>query len=262
MAPKSEEKKDAVQTVPGDTAVAVREEIPEWMERCDGVRVGAEHLTPKDVQIPRLGIAQTNSPEVMKGDPKFIKDLRAGESFNDLTGDIYGDGPLKIIIVKSDPPRWMEFDDNRKVVDFNVKAGDPRTEFTTGPDGKRQAPIATMFYDYVILLGPTWDPIALSFKSTGIGDAIKLNGLIQYKPVPIYGCFYELEPGLRKNDYGQWFGYSIRQAGFVKDQGLYKRAKDAFTLFKDRKVDYDAAPAAPPAPEAGPGPLTGEPVPF
>jgi hypothetical protein len=204
--------------------------------------MGTEHIKPEDTRIPRLSLAQPQSPQVIKGDPAQIEGLAAGESFNDLSQDNYGDGPLKVIFVRADPPRWIEFDEDRRVVDRAVPPGDPRTEFTTDAKGKRIPPVATMFYDYVVLLDQDGQltPMALSFKGAGLSHAQRLNGLMRLKPVPIFACYYELNPQFFKNDQGTWYGYVVSQKGWV-DKDTYLEAEKYFAVFKTKEVNYDAA---------------------
>lgn len=200
--------------------------------------IGSEHIQPEDTRIPRLTLAQLQSPQVLKGDPNQIEGLVAGESFNDLSQENYGDGSLEVIIVRADPPRWIEFNEERQVVDRDVPPGDPRTEFTEDPKtGKRIPPVATMFYDYVVLLkgdDGSLTPMALSFKGSGLSQAQRLNGLIRLKPVPIWSCIYTLTPQFFKNDQGSWYGYVVAQKGFV-DKETYLQAEQYFTIFKDDK---------------------------
>jgi len=228
--------------------VSNKEIVPAWIQQGD-LR-GSEHLTPEDVRIPRFSIAQALSPQITEGDPSFIEGLKNGDAFNDLTGEIYGRGPHKVVFIRADKPRWLEFDDDRNIKDFNVKAGDPRTEFRDDPvTGKRLPPIATMFYDYVLVLND--EPMAMSFKSGGIGEARRLNGLIRVKPCPIFACFYELTSMQQKNDQGAWYQFTVKPAGFV-DQDTYKKVERLFEQFKKKEVAFETTPqsADPDAPDA------------
>jgi hypothetical protein len=222
-----------------DNAVATQKQevIPAYITQND--RRGKEHITREDMRMPRLSLAQGMSPQVTKGDPSFIPELRIGDAFNDLTGEVYGDVPLDVVIVRTDRPRWVEFGEDRGVVDPDVKPGDPRTEFTTDPITKeRVKPIATKYYDYVILLGSNLEPMALSFKGSGIKTAMRLNTLINIKPVPVFACRYQLTSTQMKNDQGTWYVFSVRQNGFV-DEETYKKAEALFETIKEKAVEFD-----------------------
>jgi hypothetical protein len=227
----------------GSEEIEKLDEIPGFMQRTE-VPLGAEHITNEDARIPRLSLAQGLSHQMTPEDPLYIDGLKLGHAFNDLTEEIYGNGKIQALIVRADPPRWVEFDEDRSVIDPRVPAGDPRTEFTTDEKtGERLPPRATKFYDYVILMAPNWDPIALSFSKSGIKSAMRLNGLIRTKPtVPVYGCYYEFTPAFQKNDQGTWYIFTVRQAGYVRDEAIYKRAESAFKLFKTKEVEFERQP--------------------
>ena len=242
MAKKDEVRDDTLAAaVAADKFMEVSHEIPAFIEK--GNREGTDQIAPEDARIPRLVLAQPATPQAMKGDPVYIEGLQSGMSFNDLTNVIYGSNPLDVIVVRADKPRWVEFGDDRSVVDPSVPPGDPRTQFTSGENGKRVPPIATEFFDYIILLGSSMEPLALSFKGSAIKlSARPLNGLIKMKPVPIYACHYRLTPRFMKNDEGQWYVYSVSQVGFIANEETYREAKEAFDTFVIKKVDFDAAP--------------------
>jgi hypothetical protein len=229
------------------TEEAAIEALPTFLAESRGL--GTEGLTREDVRTPRLKLAQGLSPQMVKSDPGFIKGLTLGDAFNDLTSEIYGPGPFTMIVVRKDPPRWVEFDpdDRRVVVDRAVPAGDPRTQWTDDEKGRRQKPLATKFYDYVVLLGPGREPVALSFSSTGIATAQTINSFIGLvhrqtgRPLDIFAKRYEIASVERKNDKGTWYLWSVRQAGLVSEKE-YAHARAVYDVFKTREVEFDRGP--------------------
>jgi hypothetical protein len=139
---------------------------------------GTENIGTEDVRPPRILICQANSPYRKPGDAKQIKGLNELDIFNDLSGDNYGQGPLKFCVLHTMKPRYVEFnpmEDGGGVKDFNVPAGDPRTQFTTNELGEREKPVATMFRDFLVFL-PEHDEVAvLSMKGSQLKVAIQLN---------------------------------------------------------------------------------------
>jgi len=253
MAKKTEEPDDTLaantQVLAAQDSELMRasDEIPAFIQKGD--TEGTLGIAPEDARIPRLSLAQPLSPQILDGDMKRIEGLSVGMSFNDLTEQIYGKDPLNVIVVRADKPRWVEFAEDRSVIDPAVPAGDPRTEFTTDNKGNRIPPAATCFYDYVILRGPELEPLAWSCKGSAIGiTARPLNGLIRVKPVPIYGCWYKLIPKQMKNDKGTWYVYVPKQTGFVTHPDVYKKAKEYFDIFKQKPVDFDQHPEPEPSP--------------
>jgi hypothetical protein len=202
---------------------------------------GTEHMEQDDVQIPRLSIAQQMSPELEEGHSKQIKELKVGEIFNSLTQRIYGRGPLDFAIVRASRPRWVEFaprDEGGGVVDPNVPAGDPRTEFWVDDFGKRRPPRATKFYDFVIVLEPEGarEIVALSLKSTGIAVAKALNGLIKLRNAPLYAGVYQTSSKTKKNPKGTFYQFNIQPAGWPKTQETLAFLKDLFDALKVQEV--------------------------
>jgi len=257
MAKKEQEAPTQALAAQSENALAVAEpgQIPSFIPT--GSIEGAENISPDDARIPRLVLAQPMTPQATKGDPLYIESLTAGVSFNDLTGEIYGDGPIDIIVVRADNPRYVEFSDvDRSVIDPNVKFGDPRTQFTTNEKGERVRPVATTFFDFIILMGSKLEPLALSFKGSAIKlSARPLNGLIKAKAVPVYAQIYRLIPKMMKNDKGTWYVYLPKQVGMIGNEATFHRAQEAFAIFKIKKVDFDAAP-----PTDGSGPDAEDPA--
>ena len=236
-----------------DLSLEVSNEIPDFIQKGD--REGADQIAAEDARIPRLVLAQAQTPQAMRGDPVYIDGLAAGMAFNDLTNVVYGEAPLEVIVVRADKPRWVEFGDDRSVIDPSVPPGDLRTQFTTDPETKKRIPPkATMFYDYVVLLGPQMEPLALSFKGSAIKlSARPLNGLIKMKPVPIYACKYRFTPRFMKNDEGTWYVFNVAQIGVLKNQETFQKAKEQFNIFKLKDVSFDVEHPDTDAPEDGSG---------
>ena len=181
-----------------------------------GAIVGVETITPEDITLPRLALAQGLSPQVNESDDAYIDGLRPGDLFNSLTSAAYGRGPVGVVIVKVESPRWMEFDekDRTLILDRNVPAGDPRTVW--GDDGT--PPRATQFRDYLALLADTGEPIGLSFKGTSLRSAKDLNSLIKLYPNQVYN----IGSAGKKNEHGAFFIYKVTSAGIYAAEAIYE----------------------------------------
>jgi len=198
---------------------------------------GTEHIQREDLQMPRLGLAQGLSPEIMPGDPKYIEGLAIGKMFNNLTKEIYGNGPLDFCVVRADPPRGIEFfplEQGGGIKDFNVPLSDPRLQF--GPNGEK--PVATKFYDFVIMLLPTQELIALSFKVTGIKVAKQLNALIKMRNAPLFAGKYKLSSVMTKNKSGTFAIFQVANAEWV-DELTYHRAEAIYEVLKDKTIHFE-----------------------
>lgn len=234
-------KEELVQT-PKDTAMAEMER-PSFIP---SKGTGTEHITNADMQIPRIVLAQKMSPEVDASEAKFIDGLHIGDMFNGLTKEIYGRGPLKFVILRADPPRGVEFiprEEGGGIKDPNVPLDDPRMQF--GADGSK--PVATKFYDYIILLAPfTENPlerlVALSFKSTGLAIARQLNALIKLRNAPVYAGIYSLTSAEAQNSKGKFSIFGVANAGWVKDEALFNQLAAFSDSLKNKKIDIEREP--------------------
>lgn len=227
-------------------------------EGADSGVLGNEGIGREDIVIPRLGLAQLMSPQLIQGKDQFIEGLKFGELFHSLSKKIYGKGPLHFVILRRYDPRFIEFfpiDQGGGIKDMNVPAGDPRTQFTTDGQGRRVKPVATMFYDFMILLlneldmtSPMENVIALSLKSSGIKAAKHLNFLVQQRGQKLI-CkgVYSVETGteIDKKSQGTYAIYKIKNAGWLKpDSPVEKLAIEMYESWKDRvaKIDVDDNP--------------------
>jgi len=189
--------KDKLEMLGGNAIAASR---PEWLteEKVSGL----DHIGSDDMIMPRLAVAQLTSKQLLKTDESYINGLEFGQYFNSVTSEVYGEGPLAFSVLRADPARAIEFvpiDEGGGVVDMDVPLDDPRLDFTVGPDGKKIKPTATKFYDFIIMLWPTKEIIALSFKSSGLKVAKKLNFLMRQRAAPPWAGVYSIS-ALSKTD--------------------------------------------------------------
>lgn len=237
MAKKKDEETKALATT-GSAAMAVADGVDTKDTR------GKEGITTEDVTLPRVSVCQNNSPEKDEDDAKYIPELGEGDVFNTLTQQIYGDKEVKLRFVVVRPlKRAMEFDGDRKVVDYNVPWDDPRCEFTTD-NGQRVKPVATRFYDYVVYLPDFGEVAMLSFSNTKMKAAKKLNSLIALRPGPSWAGTYTLSIVKEENDKGKFFNFVVNPAGKTDAETLTE-ADRYYEQFKTAtiKTDVDASDA-------------------
>lgn len=207
---------------------------------------GTDHITKNDLQMPRLALGQGLTPQVSEGKDGFT----VGVLFNSLTEEIYGKGPIEFTVVRADPPRYVEFiprDEGGGVRDPNVPPNDPRTKFTMDGNGKPVPPIATKYYDFIIMMLPVGDDpmsnlIALSLKGSGLKVAQRLNALMKLRNMPSFGGRYSLVSAMDKNAKGTFAVYRITNAGNITDEPTYRLAEQAYELLKDKTLVIDREP--------------------
>lgn len=210
------------------SALEGEEQRPENLEQ---TLAGTEDIGADEIRLPRLSIAQGLSPQMVPSEASYIKGLALFEMFNDVTGQIYGNGPLTVVPVKRTVQR-IEFDpDDRKVVlDRDIPAGDPRTQWTVDEDGTRIPPRATEFVEFICLLlvagAPKPEPIVVSIKTTNkqMRAAAELwTTFIKLRGSAIYHGLYKIstkgEKGKTADGQDTNYGvFVIKNAGFIPTQ--------------------------------------------
>lgn len=174
-------------------ALAGYEQAPDDFMRGD--HRGMESISREDILLPRLALAQSQSPEVTEGTPTFVPGIKVGDLFNSITKVNYGK-EVYVQILKKEPLRAMQFrpiESGGGILDPNVPIGDPRLAW--GENGEK--PAATLFRDFIarIILPRQPDSeqiIALSFKSTGIRAAKELAAKISMRNHPMFVGLYKI----------------------------------------------------------------------
>jgi len=223
MAPKKDQ---AVEKVQSEQGLMTEEDAAELMKYSGA---GTEGLGSDDVRPPRLALAQAGSPQVKRGDPKEIEGLRECDMFNDLTGQSYGQGPVRVVVVTCLGPRHIEFapmESGGGIIDGNVRANDPRTQFTVDPKDptKRIKPIATKFYDYLVWLPEYQELMAFSMKGSQLKVASRLNSLAKY-PLkigtqmvmnpPAWARTFSIGAVMEKDDKYSWANFTLKLEGLT-----------------------------------------------
>jgi hypothetical protein len=185
---------------------------------------GTEGIAADELRLPRLTIAQAMSPQVTEGNSAFIDALRANDMFNDLTGEIYGRGPLTFVACRRDV-RIIEFrprEEGGGIIDLDVPRNDKRTRWTKDDvTGEKLPPKATEFLELVVILlrpGKAPEPVVLSIKTTNKWNrkaADQMTTFIKLRNAPIYSGMYTVSSGPEKNDKGTFGVFSVRNAGFI-----------------------------------------------
>lgn len=182
-------------------------------------RRGFEDTVQTDISIPRLALAQALSPQVTDGDPSRIEGLVAGDLFNSITGMRYGKS-VQIQVLRKMPLRAVEFnpiDAGGGIKDPNVPLGDARLKWGTSGDKKADKPIATLFRDFLAVILPQRELIALSFKASGINAAKTLWGLATMNNRDCFAGLFEISTGVKLTPKPHQI-YKVSQVGWVTEE--------------------------------------------
>jgi hypothetical protein len=179
----------------GATALATQSGVPQDLVRDAGL--GTEGITATDVRPPRLRFCQSGSPQRKRGDEKQIQGLDEGMMFNDLTQEIYGEGPVDFLVIKKLGERGIVYkpmEEGGGIIDRDVPvARDPRNpkrylDERMNFQGDKK-PVATRYVDYLVLLLSTPGApefVALSLKGSHLQVAVAIDSLMK-NPVKVDG---------------------------------------------------------------------------
>lgn len=247
-----------------ETAIAKREvpQVPAYIKQDD--QRGKENIQGSDVRFPALKLSQGTSPEMKRQNPKFIEGLREGELFNSVTREIYGEDPVRFVVVHYAGRRNVEFDpqDREKVIDGQVPDNDERCEFREVVENGvkvRKPPIATTFKDFVILAtveGREPQFMTLTFKKTQLKRATDiLTQLGAARRLPAFALAFTADPIPDKRGNNDFYGWRIAPAGYATELE-YKLAEQAYEKLQGKTLHVDDEDAEPETPGDG------EKVPF
>lgn len=218
------------------TAVATRTKASEALavagdaDRDD--RRGKENILKSDLIFPRLMAAQKTSAQIEEGNEKQIPGLKLAQLFHSVSEENYGNGPVYFAIVRH-TKKAIEFDkkDPKKVVDANVPWDDPRCEF--GDHGEK--PQATRFYEFLIILADSLEPVLFSLKSTQTKVAKKLINLMNARPGAAWNGLYSMTTTVKTFAKGAAAQFAILPAGKSPD-AVVAVAEEVYEATKGKNV--------------------------
>jgi hypothetical protein len=128
------------------------------------------------------------------------------------------------------------------VVDRDVPLTDPRLQF--GANG--EAPKATKFYDYILMLNPEEgeELIAMSLAPSAIKAAKSLNGLVRMRGTAIWSGIYTVISVSKTSQQGSYMSWKFRNAGFIPE-ALVERFKTLHGGLKASALDTSAGEDVP-----------------
>lgn len=199
-------------------------------------RRGKENIQSSDLILPRLLAAQKTSAQIEEGNEKYIPGLKLAQLFHSVSEENYGNGPVLFAIVRH-TKKAIEFDKNdpKKVVDANVPWDDPRCEF--GKNGEK--PTVTRFYEFLIILADSLEPVLFSLKSTQTKIAKKLINLMNARPGAAWNGLYSMTTTVKTFPKGAAAQFAILPAGKSPDD-VVQVAEEVYEATKGKNVVSEA----------------------
>jgi hypothetical protein len=231
---------------------------------------GLETVTQQDLALPFLAVLQAMSPQVQRGQEKYVKGAQAGDFFNTVTGETYtgydedGDADGVRLI-----PCYFEKAYNLWVP--RDEGGGFRGSFPTRADAERAAAELEENVDIVDTANHyclieqedgSWTEAVFSMTSTKLSTSRQWNTIMKQQKMvdettgekftpPSFMRVYHGTTVVKTNDKGTFYVPKIVPDAWVEDETIFEQAENFYRMFVDQgvKVSYDNADLAMSDPE-------------
>lgn len=257
-------KKQEVAEIKDNAVAVVADFTPEWMKDMAGQ--GVEEVDVSDLEIPRLQLLQSLSPEVVDGDEKpgvFYHSVLEEELGKDvLIIPVYTDVRYILwrprhdgggILARSDdgkhwsPPNATFTVKPDKNSDRTVTWETKPTVQESGldkwgsydPNNENSQPAATKMYNIVAYLPdhPELSPCVITLQRGAVRVAKKLMGKLKLATAPSFGQVYRMTSIKDNSGEGDFFNYKFDKVGYVQDEELFNNLKDMYENFREMGVN-------------------------
>lgn len=229
---KAEGSTTAIETVkPGAIAV------PSFMQDSKGA--GTEQIGREDMTLPRLAIAQSNSPAAKKSSPERIEGLEEGMLYNTLTREIIGDATRVIPILYF--PSYIKFAGEGETGVKGIRGASnppPADLLEFKEDGGK--PEWTKLFNFLCLIPERGELVVVSMKSTGAKVAKQWNSWMRrtmqaeggktWQP-DAFSYSYGLKTVAEHKDKFDYFNYEVdfEHRLLVTEEQTYKNCQAIYT---------------------------------
>jgi hypothetical protein len=219
---------------PGGLATPMQ--VPDYLKGYGAV--GSENVRQEDKVLARIVLLQALSPEVERGNAKFIESARAGDIMHNVLGTLH----QQLLFV--DAYFRLEYGVFRKRTKGGGFRGVVYTEAEANAllakqEDKDDCEIVQQAAHYGIALDPdtkeSLGPVALVLTSTKMKVSRKLNSLIDAalseKGLPRFAGTWKLTVVAEKNEKGSFYNFAVAPSGWTP-QPL---AEAAFKVYNEVK---------------------------
>jgi hypothetical protein len=193
--------------------------VPDYLAGTAGK--GNENVHQDDLAIPRLNIVQTNSPEVMADDAKFISGVKAGDLFDTLTRKQL-DAPLMWVDVHYRKVFAVAVDRKKDAAggiraQFDIKS-DAEKYAAADPDSAKLEVIDTPIHAGILftLDGKLIGPTLIYMPKTKAKVSRQINGELDKIPAARYARVWRISTVLERNKNNQpYYNFKAENAGWT-----------------------------------------------
>jgi len=221
---------------------------------------GHDDLTQGDYALPFLRVLQGLSPEIQRGNEKFIPGAQQGDLVHSITGEVFsGEKGVRLVRVAAEK-KYIEWRPRKaggglvKIHDTPEDAARNRIPAINNPDTDTEI-IETGQIFCLIETGAGWQPIVLSLTKTKLKTGWRdwnavtaeqtyqkwgvpsTRGKSPSDALPIFGFIYRLTTASRTNPKGTFFVPVVDRSDIQPaSPALVKRAAEFRELIRRGKV--------------------------
>jgi len=208
---------------------------------------GAQNIGVKDLQTPIISVLQSNSPQVNKSHPKYIKGAEQGMFYNNVTGEVYSGEEGLVVVPCFFEKVYVEWKPKRggfvtshsadtplkNKVKLVASADNPDKLLPILPNGNV---LIETNQHYILILNAdnTFEPAVIACASSFLGASRKWNYLIKsvvvqgshgpFNPASYY-THYLLRTVAKQKDENSWFSPLFESLGPVPNVDVYNAGK-------------------------------------
>lgn len=233
-------------------AVAVLDQMPDFLRDKMGSSRGQENVGAEDLVIPRLEVVQDLSPARKKSDPNYIEGAEEGMLYNNVTRELYGTSVnvVPVGFVKE----YLLWRDRKQGGGFGgaypteAEAEQARVAMTDddGRDISDQYEVVDTNQQFCLLIKDdgSVEEIVVSMAKSKAKISRKWNSLIRIANTDSFARVYQLGVVEDQNKQNQkYYNLSVKSAGFPTAQ-VYARAERMYKAIASGHVTADRAAEA------------------
>ena len=203
--------------------------VPAYIRQGQPAR-GSESVAPEDVQIPRLEVTQDLSPIVKSGD------AAAGQLYNSVTGEIYGQSALFVPIIFA--KQFLVWKDRKQGGGFMGAYPSPAeaqarvNEAVDDGENARFITIVPTPIHFGLLLRPSGDKMkmvemAISMPRSKEKISKRLNSMVQLAECDRFARVYEIGATEASSQGGEYYNFDVRPHGWTPEE-VYREAEKIY----------------------------------
>jgi len=206
---------------------------PAFLNKIQSVR-GSEEVDTDDLVIPRLELAQSLSPCLIKEDPSYIPGIEKGDLFNNVTREIYGtDVVVCPVMFKKEYLLWR--DRKNDIGGFYGAYGTlMEAEDVRNTLDRPENVEAVKTHQHLCLLvrdNGKVEEIAISMAKSKRRPSSFWNSLIRINDGDRFSRLYTVASVADKSDAGPFQNFKVSNFGFVNED-VFKAGAKLYDIIK------------------------------